>query len=89
MEKLVSSSLSKTTILLGRDALPKLTLGRVVQMGIEPLRGVGVIIGRRLGHVFGLGVILGQGRTRDGPARERSGTVRRGRLTDRFVVLDF
>jgi hypothetical protein len=65
-----------------------LTLGRVVQMSIQPLRGVRVVVGRRLGYVLLVRVVLGQGRTRDGTRREGTGTVRRGRLAERFLILD-
>lgn len=65
-----------------------LTLGRVVQMSIQPLRGVRVVVGRRLGYVLLVRVILGQGGTRDGTPGKRTGTVRRGRLAERFLILD-
>jgi hypothetical protein len=65
-----------------------LTLGRVVQMSIQPLRGVRVVVGRRLGHVLLVRVVLGQGGTRDGTPGKRTGTVRRGRLAERFLILD-
>jgi hypothetical protein len=65
-----------------------LTLGRVVQMSIQPLRGVRVVVGRRLGHVLLVRVVLGQGGTRDGTRREGTGPVSRGRLSERFLILD-
>jgi hypothetical protein len=57
-------------------------------MSIGPLRGVRVVVGRRLGYVLLVRVVLGQGRTRDGTRREGTGTVRRGRLSERFLILD-
>jgi hypothetical protein len=57
-------------------------------MSIQPLRGVRVVVGRRLGHVLLVRVVLGQGGTRDGTPGKRTGTVRRGRLAERFLILD-
>jgi len=57
-------------------------------MSIQPLRGVRVVVGRRLGHVLLVRVVLGQGRARDGTPGKRTGTVRRGRLAERFLILD-
>jgi hypothetical protein len=65
-----------------------LTLSRVVQMSIQPLRGVRVVVGRRLGHVLLVRVVLGQGGPGDGTPGKRTGTVRRGRLAERFLILD-
>ena len=65
-----------------------LTLGGVGQVGIRLLGDIGVVVGRRLGHVLGLWVVLGQRRTRDGRPGKRSRTVSRGRLTDRLILLD-
>lgn len=57
-------------------------------MSIQPLRGVRVVVGRRLGYVLLVRVILGQGGPGDGTPGKRTGTVRRGRLAERFLVLD-